>query len=129
MDNNTKHTKTVEKNVTELGLKNVELLTGDIYEGIPVNKKFDLITIDVPEPEKTVIPAKKRLKPGGHYVAYCPQALQMHNVTEKLKEEQFEIQTLKEVIVRRWTSGKKILRPDHVALVHTGFLVFARKTI
>lgn len=129
MDNNLKHIKTVQKNIENLGLKNVELFEGDVYNGIPLKKTFDLITIDVPQPERTVAHAKKKLKEGGYFVAYCPQALQMHNVVSALREHKFEILTLKEVIVRRWVSEERILRPDHVALVHTGFLVFARKTI
>lgn len=129
MDINEKHLKTVKKNIEHLGLKNVELLKGSVYEGIPVNKKFDLITIDVPEPAKSVGPAKKKLKAGGYYVAYCPQATQMHEVTLELKKEKFDIQTIKEVIVRRWAVEERILRPEHVQLTHTGFLIFARKTI
>ena len=127
MDCNEKHLKTVKENVKLLSLKNVEIINGNVYEGIPIQKKFDLMTIDVPEPEKVVSIAKKKLKLGGFFVAYCPQALQMHAVSLELKNQEFEVQTIKEVIVRKWAVEERILRPEHISLVHTGFLIFARK--
>ena len=126
MDNRKDHLKTVRENVENLGLTNVDLIEGDIYEGIP-KKNLDLITLDVISPEKVVIEAKKSLRYGGFVVAYCPQATQMLAFANECIDKGLDIVTAKEINSRAWKLSGKIARPEHVGLMHTGFLIFARK--
>ena len=122
-----KHLENSEKNAKMLGLKNIKFIEADIYEKIPVKTKLDLITLDIINPEKIVVEAKKKLKKGGSIVAYCPQATQMQVFVQALTENEFQFIKSFEIIKRSWKVEGKILRPEHIGLMHTGFLVFGRR--
>lgn len=110
-----------------LGLKNIEFMEEDIYKGIFVKEKLDLITLDIISPELVLDSAKKSLKPGGFIVAYCPQVTQMQKFTNLAREKGFIVQKSLEVNLREWKIENLVIRPEHIGLQHTAFLVFARK--
>lgn len=122
-----KHLENSAKNAEFLGLKNIKFIEGNIYEKIPTKSKLDLITLDVINPENVIINAKKSLKKGGYLVAYCPQVTQLQVFANKAREEGFEFIKSVEVNQRTWKIEGKLCRPDHIGLMHTAFLCFARK--
>lgn len=121
------HLENSKNNAEMLGLKNINFMLHDIYEGIP-KKNLDLITLDLIHPENVVDYALKSLKPGGYIVAYCPQATQMQAFALKVQEVGMELMKCMEVNRRDWKVENKVIRPEHMGLQHTAFLVFARRT-
>ena len=64
-----KNVDAVKENAVFLGLKNLTVKKGDIYNKI-TEKNADLVVLDVPEPAKAVDTAANALKIGGFVVAY-----------------------------------------------------------
>lgn len=110
-----------------VGLKNIKFIECDIYKGLPVKTKLDLITLDLINPELVLDDAKKQLNAGGFIVAYCPQATQMQVFTNTAKEKGFLVTKSMEVNQREWKIEGLVVRPEHIGLQHTAFLVFAKK--
>ncbi len=119
--------KLAKENAEMLGLKNLAIKNRDIYKGI-TEKNVDLITLDLKESWKAIKHAEKSLKLGGFLVSYSPQITQVMqfvkaiNKTKTLKY----IKTI-ETFWREWLIDDKRVRPENTAIVHTGFLSFARK--
>ncbi len=122
-----KHIEVAKENAKFLGLKNILIKKGSIYEKIP-EKNADLIVLDVPEPWKAIKTAENALRVGGYLVAYTIQATQMLNfANELMKNRHFLPASSCELIERTWKAEGNILRPSTAPFGHTGFLVFARK--
>ncbi len=116
-----------ERNFKFLELKNVKIKLQDATKKIN-EKNADLITVDLPEPWLVLQHAGKALKAGKFLVAYCPQITQIIEFASKLGNG-FRLEKVLEVQEREWNvkPESKICRPQHNALTHTAFLVFARK--
>jgi len=121
------HLKTVEYNIKKLNLTNVTAAVGNVYESIPV-ENVDLITLDVPEPWLALEHVSKSLKPGGFLVCYVPHAHQIQQTAIALqKREDFVLTKICETIEREWDADERKCRPQNMGLMHTAFLLFARK--
>lgn len=114
-----------ERNFKFLELKNVKIKLQDATKKIN-EKNADLITVDLPEPWLVLQHAGKALKVGKFLVAYCPQITQVIEFVSKLGNS-FRLEKVLEVQERDWNVHDKVCRPQHNALTHTAFLVFARK--
>ncbi|NQU98039.1 methyltransferase domain-containing protein [Candidatus Woesearchaeota archaeon] len=126
-DINAEHQKTAKKNISELGIKNIEVKKGDIFDEKKIKEKnIDVFILDVAEPWKAVNTAEKVLKKGGFLVSYNPNINQVERFVKALTDN-FLFEKAIEVIEREWTVKDRILRPRMKDLGHTGFLTFARK--
>lgn len=123
-DINNDSVKLVNKNIQDLELDNITCELKDIYNLDPM-EKVDLMTIDVPEPEKVLNTAKKALKNGGYLVLYTPQINQAQKAIAMLDDD-FHYELTCEIIKRDWEVSDKKLRPSHNMLGHTAFLTFIR---
>ncbi|MBU0532484.1 methyltransferase domain-containing protein [Candidatus Micrarchaeota archaeon] len=116
-----------QKNVERSGLKNVTFRHKDVLEGIDENDgSWDLVFCDIAEAEKVVEMADKALKKNGYLAAHClhaEQAKALHIAAEGVFSEVFTI----EGIVREYEARERGFRPKHFGLMHTAYLVFARK--
>ncbi len=122
-----KHIEVAKENQKFLGLKNLFIKKGSIYNKIP-EKNADLLVLDVPEPEKAINTATNALRIGGYLVAYTIQATQMQNFVNALtKNDCFQFIKSCELIERQWKAEGQLLRPAISPFGHTGFLTFARK--
>nr|QNO54454.1 tRNA (adenine(57)-N(1)/adenine(58)-N(1))-methyltransferase TrmI [Methanosarcinales archaeon ANME-1 ERB7] len=112
-------------NVEKAGLTNVEFKLRDVFEGIS-EKDADLIFCDVAEPEKIIQEMHDALKEGGYIAAHClniEQAKALHLAAEGIFRDVFTLDcTVKEYDVRDFGT-----RPKHFGLMHTAYLVFAKK--
>jgi len=116
-------------NVEDLGLKNIIIKEGDIYDYQKINEKdIDVFVLDVPEPQKAMKTAQKVLKIGGFLVVYLPNINQVQELVKALPEE-FLLEKTIEVIEREWVADAKRARPATKDFGHTGFLTFARKLL
>ncbi|MBI4009958.1 MAG: tRNA (adenine-N1)-methyltransferase, partial [Candidatus Aenigmarchaeota archaeon] len=106
------------------GLENVKLKEKDISKGIN-EKNVDMVTLDLQRPEKVIKHAYKSLKVGGWLVVYSPTMEEVIKVSKALKKYFSDIKTV-ENIVREWKT-ERTTRPHNMGLVHTGWLIFARK--
>ncbi|MGC9157106.1 MAG: tRNA (adenine-N1)-methyltransferase [Candidatus Micrarchaeia archaeon] len=114
-----------KKNKEMLGLDNLVLKKGDVFKKIE-EKEVDLVTLDMPNPEKALKNVKKALKKGGTVVSYLPNVEQVKKYVEKLQKLGFtDIYTV-EVIVRDMLVRKEGTRPTNKGLWHTGYITFAR---
>ncbi len=126
-DINEEHQKVAEENIKRLGLGNVELKKGDIFNPTTIKEKeIDVFIIDVTEPWRAVKTAKKVLKKGGFIVSYSPNINQSEKFVKALEDDFLYERTI-EIMEREWSIKGKILRPRMKDVSHTAFLSFARK--
>jgi tRNA A58 N-methylase Trm61 len=116
-----------KSNVKRSGLQNVEFKDRDVLEGIDEqDESWDLVFCDIAEADMIVEPAHRALKRNGYLAAHClhaEQAKALHLAAEKTFSEVFTI----EGIVREYEARDFGFRPKHFGLLHTAYLVFARK--
>jgi tRNA (adenine57-N1/adenine58-N1)-methyltransferase len=123
---NKKNFKVAKENIRLVGLeKFVKIKNKDATKGID-EKNVDLVTVDVQNPEKVIKNAYKSLKVGGYLVVYSPTVEELMNAVGKIKSFDFSQVNILENIAREWKS-ELTTRPKTMGLMHTGFLIFARK--
>ena len=115
-----------ERNFKFLELTNVKIKLQDATKKL-TEKNVDLITVDLAEPQLMLKNAGKALKAGKFLVAYCPQITQVIEFVSSLGKHGFRLEKTLEIQEREWNVHDKVCRPQHNALTHTAFLVFARK--
>jgi tRNA A58 N-methylase Trm61 len=116
-----------QSNIERAGLDNVEFKSRDVLEGIDEDDgSWDLVFCDIAEADQIVGPAHKALKRNGYLAAHClhaEQAKALHLAAEAVFSEVFTIES----IVREYEAREYGFRPKHFGLLHTAYLVFARK--
>lgn len=106
---------------------NLEIRLGSIYDGIE-ETGVDRVVLDLPEPWRALGPAAHALRSGGILVSYLPTILQVHQLTEGLRDDACWAQvTTDETLVRTWHVETASVRPDHRMVAHTGFITTARR--
>ncbi|MEK6907267.1 MAG: methyltransferase domain-containing protein [Nanoarchaeota archaeon] len=113
-----------KKNLAFLNIKNVKLVNKDVKES--KERNLDLVVLDLLDPWNYVNIANKLLKNSGYLVSYLTNINQVSSLSSNLKKE-FIVERIIEVNERDWISKGLVLRPEHWGLVHTAFLLFARK--
>ncbi|HIH22277.1 TPA: methyltransferase domain-containing protein [Candidatus Micrarchaeota archaeon] len=118
-----------EANVKKCGFENVTFKHRDVLEPNAIDEKdgsFDLVFCDIAEAEKIVPHAHAALKQGGFLAAHCLHVEQAKAlVLEALKT--FGEASMVESIVREYEVRDFGTRPKHMGIMHTAYLVFARK--
>jgi len=116
-----------EDNVRRAGLGNVTFRLHDVLHGIEEKDgSWDLVFCDIADAEKIVPYAMEALKKGGYLAAHClhtEQAKALHLEAAKQFPEVFTVET----ILREYEVRDFGFRPAHFGLMHTAYLVFARK--
>lgn len=117
-----------EANVKRVGFSNVTFKHRDVIEGgIDENDgSFDLVFCDIAEAEKIVSSVLAAIKKGGFLAAHCLHVEQARALVLECKKHFEEVQMI-ESIVRDYECDERGTRPRHLGLMHTAFLVFARK--
>ncbi|MGC8676004.1 MAG: tRNA (adenine-N1)-methyltransferase [Candidatus Micrarchaeia archaeon] len=113
------------KNKELLGLDNIVFKNGDVFKRID-ERGVDVVTLDLPNPEKALKNVKKALKPGGCVVSYLPNVEQVKAYVMKLEKQGFSDVYTVEAIVRDILVRKEGTRPSTKGIWHTGYLTFAR---
>jgi len=114
-------------NVERAGLSNVTFKHRDVLEGIDENDaSFDLVFCDIAEADKAAKMSHDALKKGGYMSAHClhsEQAKALHLEAQKHFSEVFTM----EAITREFAVRDFGFRPEHFGLMHTAYMVFARR--
>ncbi|MCP4646538.1 MAG: methyltransferase domain-containing protein [bacterium] len=126
-ERNEEFCKLAKKNVEKAGLKNVKIKKGDLLEKGIREKEVDLVLLDMPEANKAVGHAYKALVKEGHLVGFLPNVEQARDFYLACEENEFSDVFMLESIVREYEVRVYGVRPKHVGLTHTAYLVFARK--
>lgn len=121
------NTKIVRKNLENLEITNVKLITKDASKNME-EKDFNIATIDIKEPWTVLENVSKAINSGGYIVSYSPSLTQSNEVIKLAKQnpELIVLDTI-EVIERKWDITKLILHPKIKTIGHTAFLTFIRK--
>ena len=114
-----------KENLEKTGLIDyVDLKLKDITIGID-EKNVDIVVLDVGDPWRVLEHAYNSLRVGGYLAVFLP------NITSVLKllelNRKFYLLGIYESIVREWIYRKDVLRPRHMQLSHTEFLILFRK--
>ncbi len=114
----------LRKNMEKAGLKNVIIKNKD---GIKIDEKLvDALIIDSPEATEILANNYAKVRKGGFIVAYIPNANQVKSFVETCKSLNLEAFVMR-MVGEEWDVEDKKLRPKHIQLYHTAFLVFAKR--
>lgn len=108
--------------------KNVVLANHDVKTGIPLTD-MDAGFLDIPDPWNVIEHAWKALAPGGKLTIFIPTINQLAKVLKSLKESKYGAIRAAELQYRELETSPDAVRPKSVQVVHTGYIVFARKTL
>jgi tRNA (adenine57-N1/adenine58-N1)-methyltransferase len=115
------------ENAKRAGVANVTFKLKDVLEGIDEQDgSWDLVFCDIADAEKAVPLIHKALRKDGYLAAHClhsEQAKALHLAATGVFHEVFTV----EAIAREYEVRDFGFRPAHFGLMHTAYLVFARK--
>ena len=116
-----------EENIRMTGLSDVvKVKLKDIYEGID-ERDVDLVTLDLPQPERVLPHAERALKPGGHLAVFAPCIEHIQRLHGELPKYSFTNYRTIECLVREFEVRPGATRPSTRMIAHTGYLTFARR--
>jgi len=116
-----------EENIRLAGLSDiVTVKLKDIYEGID-ERNVDLVTLDLPQPERVLPHIELALKPGGHLAVFSPCIEHIQRLYAELPKHQFANYRTIECLVREFEVKPGATRPKTRMIAHTGYLTFARR--
>ncbi|MEM3038315.1 MAG: tRNA (adenine-N1)-methyltransferase [Thermoplasmata archaeon] len=127
----------LRKDFAEIAMRNVKLASlsddwilkmGDICKPIE-ESNADAFIVDIPNPWDSVGTAKAALRIGGYFCAFVPNVNQLEKVFRELTKQKFEDVRSYEILQREMVIHEGGVRPSFEMLGHTGYLVFARKSI
>ena len=115
------------ENVRKAGLGDtVQFKVGDAREGID-EEEVDRVMVDIPDPWEALPHIHKALKLGGILCLYLPSANQVIRALEALEQLPFVDTRVITSYQQEHKANHKAFRPDNLQLVHTAYLIFARK--
>jgi tRNA (adenine57-N1/adenine58-N1)-methyltransferase len=119
--------RVAEANIQMAGLGEiVSVKLKDIYEGID-ERGLDLVTLDLPQPERVLPHAETALKPGGYLAVFSPCIEPVQRFHEELPKYRFVHGRTMECLVREFEISHGATRPSTRMVAHTGYLTFARR--
>ncbi|BCU70706.1 tRNA (adenine-N1)-methyltransferase [Stygiolobus caldivivus] len=118
-----------KRNISFMGLQSrVDFKIKDIREGID-ETDVDAIFLDMPDPWKTIPHAYSSLKPSGSILIFVPTVNQVEKSVLQMRQFDFVDIHAEELIVREYQVKENATRPKNIGVVHTGFIIRARKSI
>ncbi len=118
--------KIAERNREIEGLDNLILKKADVTKKID-EKDADIVTIDMPNADKSLKNAYKALRENGYVVGYLPHMEQVKKFVSTLDKNRFRYLETLEIIARDMLVRKEGVRPSTKGVWHTAYLVFAQK--
>jgi tRNA (adenine57-N1/adenine58-N1)-methyltransferase len=114
-------------NAKRAGLANITFKLKDVLEGIEEQDgSWDLVFCDIADAERAVPSMHKALRKDGYMAAHCLHSEQAKALHLAAKEAFSDVFTM-EAISREYEVRDFGFRPAHFGLMHTAYLVFARK--
>jgi len=116
------------KNAEMLGFTNMEFRLKDVREGFD-EEEADAVFLDMPDPWNALRAAHNALKPSASLVVFVPTVNQVEKVALALQANGFTDVHAEELILREYQVKENAVRPRNIGVVHTGYIVRARKSI
>ena len=121
------HADLARRNIAMTGLEDCwDLRLEDICSA-ELEKEVDAAVIDIPNPWDAIENVKKSLKVGGYLCCYVPNANQLADAVNKMRDAGFLEVVSFETIQREMVVHEGGVRPSFDSLGHTGYLAFGRK--
>jgi len=118
-----------KRNVGRAGLLDyVQFKNRDVNEGFD-EKNMDAVILDLATPWLIIDKAYEALKDAGILVSYSPTIEQIIKTAETLRANHFTDIECIECIIRRYKVKREETRPETRMIGHTGYILFATKTI
>jgi len=119
--------RVADANIQMTGLSDiVSVKLKDVYDGID-ERDVDLVTLDLPQPERVLPHAELALKPGGHLAVFSPCIEPIQRLYVELPKYRFTHHRTMECLIREFEVGPGATRPSTRMIAHTGYLTFARR--
>jgi tRNA (adenine57-N1/adenine58-N1)-methyltransferase len=122
------HARVAARNIKSAGLEQyVELQLRDVVAHGFGPLEVDAAVLDMGDPWNALGHALEIIRPGGLVVVFSTTVEHMSRSLEALRRHGFCDLSVEEVIVRRWKPTVGELRPETFDVVHTGWIVAARR--
>ena len=122
------HLRIAVRNLKNIGLMDyVDLQSRDVVKFGFGSVRVDAVVLDMGDPWNALDHAAEVLKPGGTIVIFATTVEHMSKSVEGLKRAGFYDVSIYEVSLRRWKPVVGELRPETFDVVHTGWIVSARR--
>jgi tRNA (adenine57-N1/adenine58-N1)-methyltransferase len=122
------HLRIAVRNLKNIGLMDyVDLQLRDVVKFGFGSVRVDAVVLDMGDPWNALDHAVEALKPGGTIVIFATTVEHMSKSVEGLKRAGFYDVSIYEVFLRRWKPVAGELRPETFDVVHTGWLLSARR--
>lgn len=121
--------KAAKKNAALFSVENIRFINSDVKNGIK-EKNFDCGVLDLPDPWEVLPIIHNNFKVGARIVIYSPSIMQVEKTIKTLPPD-FKTERLIQNNETNWKADidRGILRPESAGILHTGFLLFIRKTL
>lgn len=119
--------KIAQKNIERAELKNVEIRVRDIIEQGYDEKNADVVVLDMANSHLAVPKAIEALNEEGVLVGYLPHTDQMREFVSACEQGGFADTYCLETILREMLVRPAGVRPENTGVMHTAYLVFAKK--
>ena len=122
------HLRIAVRNLKNIGLMDyVDLQLRDVVKFSFGSARVDAVVLDMGDPWNALDHAVEALRPGGTIVIFATTVEHMSKSVEGLKRAGFYDVSIYEVSLRRWKPVVGELRPETFDVVHTGWIVSARR--
>lgn len=125
-EKNAENIKIAQKNLDSFNVKNVTIKHADVLESFS-ESDVDVVLMDIPDAPLALEKIAPSVKNGGSIVSYLPSISQVGYFVEEADKNNVLVDRVIENIEREWHVEVRKVRPKSPGLLHTAFLVFARK--
>ncbi|MEM4557900.1 MAG: tRNA (adenine-N1)-methyltransferase [Desulfurococcaceae archaeon] len=118
-------------NLEKTGLADrVDLRKHDVRTDLAIEEALDAFFVDIPDPWNALRSISRVLKPSAPVLIYVPTVNQVEKTVLALRETGvfIDIHTY-ETLLREYRVEKDAVRPRSRMIGHTGYIVFARKSL
>ncbi|MFN7105102.1 MAG: tRNA (adenine-N1)-methyltransferase [Pyrobaculum sp.] len=122
------HIKVAIRNLKMAGVEQyVELQLRDVATSGFGLRDVDAVVLDMGDPWNVVGHAVSSLKPGGRLVIFSTTVEHMQKSLSALRRPKFFDISIEEAILRKWKTSLGELRPETFDVIHTGWVISARR--
>ncbi len=116
----------IKLNLRKMDLDNVTLKVEDFFD-VDLDETIDLLVLDMKDSDKAIRHGWDWIRQRGWACAYLPNIEQAKEFYLTCKELGGKELSLIEIIKREYDVREQGVRPKHLGLMHTAYLVFAQK--
>lgn len=128
-DRREEFSKLARKNAERWGVAHrIEFNVRPLSEGFK-ERNADAVFLDIPAPWEYIDKAYEALAPGNNLGIIVPTTNQISDTIRALQEYAFEEIQVLEIMLRRYKTEPNRIRPEDTMIGHTGYLIFAAKTL